>query len=134
VTYYTFQHDVRSASHIFMPAHRHRSFLWCACENLIHVAPQSLTKTELASRPHYHVVQFPYEIIRVSEDTNQQSKRCLHSPCREIPSRTRVGNEIVALIGKQLVVRVEGLVVTCNIVVPIVFCTYQVWNPTEAAV
>jgi hypothetical protein len=47
----------------------------------------------------------------------------------EIPSRTRVGNEIVRLIGKQLVVRVEGLIVTCNIVVPTVFCTYQVWNP-----
>jgi hypothetical protein len=35
--------------------------------NLIHIGPQSLTKTELASMPHYHVVQFPYEIIRVSE-------------------------------------------------------------------
>jgi hypothetical protein len=35
--------------------------------NLIHVAPQALTKTELASWPHYQCVPFPYEIITVSE-------------------------------------------------------------------
>jgi hypothetical protein len=35
--------------------------------NLIHVAPQSLTKTEPASRPHYQGVPLTYEIITVSE-------------------------------------------------------------------
>jgi hypothetical protein len=39
--------------------------------NLIHVAPWSLTKTELASRPHYQCVPYTYEIIRVIEAHTQ---------------------------------------------------------------
>jgi hypothetical protein len=61
--------------------------------------------------------------------TTSNPKGAFIAHAGEIPSRTHVGKEIVTLIGKQLVVREEGPVVTCNIVVPVVFCTYQVWNP-----
>jgi hypothetical protein len=32
VTYYNFQHEVRSTYHILMPIHRRPYFSWCACE------------------------------------------------------------------------------------------------------
>jgi hypothetical protein len=73
----------------------------CVRVNLIYVTPQSLTKTELASRPYYQGVPFTYEVIDVSEAHKPAIQRCLRSThAGEIPSRTHVVNEIVALIGR----------------------------------
>jgi hypothetical protein len=65
---YTFQHEVRIFLTFSCPYTTIPLFSGVHV-NLIHVAPQSLAKTELASRPHYQgaPLSYGYEIIHVRE-------------------------------------------------------------------